>query len=212
MTKNLSTHNDLLGAKVVEALQKNDFTAEYVKTAGEARERLLAMIPDGAAVGFGGSITISGLDIQEELAGRNCKIYDHIKAEKPEEKARMRINQLTSDIFLCSSNAITLDGKLYNVDGNGNRVAAMIFGPKQVIVVAGINKVVKDLEAADARVRLIAAPTNALRVNGDAPCTKTGYCTDCSSPSRICKAAVTLHKKPTSHGVHVILVGETLGY
>ena len=212
MSKNLSAHADLLGAQVVEALRKNDFTAEYLKTAADAREKLLSMIPAGATVGFGGSMTIDGLDIQEKLRERGCPIYDHIKEPDPEKKMEARLKQLTCDIFLCGSNAITLDGKLYNVDGNGNRVAAMIFGPKQVIVVAGINKIVKDLSAADDRVKRIAAPTIALRVNGDAPCVRLGYCVDCDSPKRICKAAVTLHRKPSSHGVHVIIVGEALGY
>lgn len=212
MSQNLSTHTDLLGAQVVEALKKNDFTAEYVKTPQKAREKLLEMIPEGASVGFGGSKTIEALALQEELQKRNCLIYDHNKVTTPEEKAEMRLKQLTCDVFLCSSNAITWDGKLYNVDGSGNRVAALIFGPKQVVVVAGINKIVRDLAAADQRVRLWAAPTNALRVKGDMPCTKLGGCMDCSSPKRICRAAVTLQKRPSGHGIHVIIVGEAMGY
>jgi hypothetical protein len=139
-------------------------------------------------------------------------IYDHNSTSDPAEKDEICRQEMVSDVFLTGSNAITRDGKLYNVDGKGNRVAAMIFGPKQVIVVAGINKVVADLAAAEERVKQIAAPINCLRIGAPNPCVKTGYCMDCDSQRRICNAAVTLHKQPSASKITVLLIGEMLGF
>ena len=201
-----------LGEKVTAALRRRHFEAYYCENVQEAREKALSLIPEGDTVAWGGSETLNETGIMAELRSGRYHTIDRDRARDAQERTQLMRESLLADTYITSSNALSEDGQLVNVDGNGNRVAAMIFGPKQVIVVAGINKIVKDLSAADDRVKLIAAPTNALRVNGDAPCVRLGYCVDCDSPKRICKAAVTLHRKPSSHGVHVIIVGEALGY
>jgi L-lactate utilization protein LutB len=212
MDKNVMLHMEILGKRTSEALIKNGFQAEYLPEEASARERLLQMIPAGASVGFGGSMTIKGLDIQGELSKRGCLLYDHSLAKDKEEVQQICRKQLTCDVFLTGSNAITRDGRLYNVDGRGNRVAAMTFGPGEVIVVAGVNKIAASLEEAIERVRGYAAPMNNIRLNFNNPCTKTGYCMDCSSPQRICNAAVILHKRPSTMKITVLLIGGILGF
>lgn len=212
MDENVRLHTTILGNNTVEALVKNGFQAEYLQDEAAAKERLLALIPEGASVGFGGSATIKHMDIKGELAKRGCALYDHNGVQDPDEAAAIRRSQLTCDVFLSGSNAITRDGRLYNVDGKGNRVAAMIFGPGEVIIVAGINKVVSDLTAAEERVYGYAAPINNLRFNSGNPCTKTGECMDCSSPKRICNIATILHRCPTGTKIRILLVGESLGF
>jgi L-lactate utilization protein LutB len=212
MNSNIQAHYDVLGETIVAALRANRFQAEYFSTAELAKQHLLDMIPQGSKVGFGGSVTVKELDLHESLKAKGCIIFDHHLASDPKEKDEICRQELVSDVFLTGTNAITRDGKLYNVDGKGNRVAAMIYGPRQVIVVAGINKVVKDLAQAEERVKQHAAPINCLRVNAPNPCTKTGYCLDCDSPRRICNAAVTLHKQPYGNQITVLLIGEELGF
>jgi len=212
MDQNMVKHAAIVGESTVDALIKNGFQAEFFPDKDSVKKRLLELIPDGAGVGYGGSMTVRSLELQDELIQRGCRIYDHNLAANPEEADEIRRSQLTSDVFLCSSNAITRDGRLYNVDGAGNRVAAMIYGPKEVIVVAGINKVVADLEEAEVRVYGIAGPINNIRLNTDNPCTKTGECMDCASPRRICNIAVILHRRPSRTAFRVLLVGEAMGY
>lgn len=211
MTTPMEWHRETLGKKVCEALKKNKFSSEYFPTAAEARSRVLEMIAPGSSVGFGGSMTISALNVAGELEKKGCTILDHGKVP-PEEKNAIRQKQLTCDCFLCSSNAVTMDGQLVNVDGTGNRVAAMIYGPKQVIVVAGYNKITSDLNSALERIEVIASPMNNKRLGYSNPCTVSGVCSDCSSDTRICNATTILHRKPTQSNIMVLVVGEDLGY
>lgn len=204
---------ETLGKKVVEALRKNNFHAEYVATKEEARQKVLSLAADSRSIGVGGSITIKELGVVEQLAAEGKEILDHaLPGLKPEESLAIRHKQLTCDCFLSSTNAVTLDGQLVNVDGTGNRVGAMGFGPKKVIVVAGINKAVKDLQAALARIETIAAPLNNKRLNRANPCTKSGVCQDCSASTRICNITTIIRKKPPLTDINVIIVGEELGY
>lgn len=206
-------HVETLGQKVVEALQKNNFSAEYVSTVEDARKRVLELIPAEGSVGIGGSFTTAQLQILDELSRRGNLILNHgIAALSPEEKMEIRRKQLTSDCFLTGTNAVTLDGKLVNVDGVGNRVASMIFGPKKVIVVAGINKIVKDVDRALERIELLAAPINCKRLNIPNPCVKTGVCMDCNTSTRICNVTTIIRKKPSQTDITVIVVGEELGF
>jgi hypothetical protein len=138
-------------------------------------------------------------------------IWPQQQAKNDEERLNLFRKSFTSDVFLTSTNAVTESGKLFNVDATGNRVGAMFIGPKKTIVVCGVNKIVKDLDAAEKRVREWAAPQNAKRLNRKTPCVETGLCEDCSSPDRICNIYVTLAKKPARNDVVVILVGEYLG-
>ena len=205
--------NDALAARAIEALAKNNFAAGYVKTKQDAAEKVLSLIPEGATVGVGGSWTTTELGVLEELKKRGHTIYNHNIAGLPaEEVMALRRAELTCDVFLCSTNALTLDGKLVNVDGTGNRVAAMIFGPKQVIVVAGVNKIVRNVEEAERRIEMLAAPINNKRLNRPNPCTVAGICVDCQGPTRICNITTIIRKRPPATPMQIIVVGEELGF
>lgn len=206
-------HNEVLGSKVVEALRKNGFEAEFCATAAEAAEKILALIPEGASVGFGGSLTLKALGIQEKLAASGHEIFDHnAPGLSNEERQAMRKKQLSCGVFLSGTNALTLDGKLVNTDGNGNRVAAMIFGPDRVIVAAGTNKIVKDLDAAEERRQMVSAPLNNKRIGLPNPCTQTGMCMDCQTGTRICNVTTVISKRPRLTPFHVFVIGEDLGF
>ena len=213
MDGNLQWHNDARGAKAVEALQKNGFSALYFPKREEAVGHTLTLIPDKASVGMGGSVTTRSLALKEKLAQKGCLILDHQQEGlSPEQRQETRRKQLTADVFMCSSNAITLKGELYNVDGTGNTAAAMIFGPGKVIGLAGANKIVKDFAAAQARVKGLAAPLNNKRLNIGNPCTQTGECANCSNPSRICNVHTLISKRQSFTEFHVLIIGEELGY
>lgn len=206
-------HKDLLGEKVAQALTKNNFKAIYVKTRDEAVREALKLIEPNATIGVGGSATVKELGLPDMLEGQGHVVFDHGKPGlSREEVLEMRRKQLTSDVFLTGTNAITLDGKLVNVDASGNRVAAMIFGPKKVIIIAGVNKIVDNVEAAERRIQLYAAPINNKRLNRQNPCIATGVCMDCQSASRICNITTVIHKKPSVTDATVIIVGEQMGY
>jgi hypothetical protein len=213
MDLNLQWHGEVFGKRAVEALKKNNFNADFFITREELIKRLLELIPEKDVIGVGGSTTVQNLGILEILAKRGNLILDHNKAGlSPEEVLNLRRKQLTCDTFMTGSNAITLDGKLVNTDGVGNRVASMIFGPKQVIILAGTNKIVKDEEEARKRIRTIAAPINNKRLNKPNPCTVTGECMDCQGPTRICNITTILKKKPSLTPFSVFILNEELGF
>lgn len=206
-------HNSTRGQRAVKELQKNNFQAVYCENREEALAYILANIPEQARIGVGGSSTIREIGLLATLQEKGFVLYDHnAPGLTPEEKTQQRYQQLTSDLFLCSANAITLKGELVNRDGFGNRVAAMMFGPKKVIVVAGVNKVVKDLEEAEQRIKMLAAPLNTKRHELPNPCLQTGQCADCHSASRICNITTIIHKCPALTEIHVVLIGEDLGF
>lgn len=213
MNEAIKWHTKILAQQVVEALKKNHFSAEFVNSKQEAAQAILDLIPEDAVVGTGGSWTLQEIGISPLLESRGNKILNHNKPGlSPQEVLNFRHGQLSCDVFLASTNAITLDGQLVNTDGVGNRVAAMIFGPKKIIIVAGTNKIVRDLDDAQNRIDLIAAPINCKRLNRKTPCVQTGQCMDCQSPDRICNITTVLHKRPTLADFHIILVGEELGF
>lgn len=198
--------------RTINALKKNNFEALFVPDSKAALEEVMKRIPDGATVGVGGSVTLGQIGLLDVLEKRNIHLIWPIKqARNDEERNELFRKCFSSDIFLSSTNAVTEDGKLFNVDATGNRVGAMFIGPKRVIVVSGVNKIVKDVDAAEKRVREWAAPQNAKRLNRKTPCVETGVCSDCSSPDRICNIYVTLAKKPSRTELAVILIGEKLG-
>jgi hypothetical protein len=179
---------------LVKSLKSNRFDpVEYVETAEEAAKKVLAMIPPEAKVGIGGSTSLMQLGVVEELMKGG------------------RLTRSRPDIYLTSSNAITLDGKLVNTDMTGNRVTSMIFGPKQVIVVVGLNKVVKDVPAALDRIKSVIAPNIARNAGLKTPCAVEGKCTDCKSPMRVCTVTTIIEAKPRVTQISIILVGEDLG-
>lgn len=213
MKKFIQWHQDTFGEKVVKALEKNNFQAYYVSDRAAAVEKVFSLVPAGATVGVGGSWTLKELNIPEQLAQKGHEVFDHNKPGiTMDESMALRRKELLCDVFISGTNAITLDGQIVNTDGSGNRVAAMSFGPKKVVVVVGVNKIVSDLDAAMERIELYAAPINNKRLDRPNPCTVTGMCMDCQGPTRICNITSILHKKPPTMEFHVIIVGEDLGF
>ena len=203
---------DKLGPNVVNSLKSRHFDAYYVKTKEEALEKILELIPKEDTVSWGGSQTLAELNVQNTLKEKAYKVIDRDLGKTREEKLDLMRKALLSDTYLMSSNAISEDGQLFNIDGNGNRVAALCFGPKSVIVVAGMNKIVKNIEDAYVRSRTIAAPTNAQRFEGiKTPCYINGSCGDCKSTDSICASMVTTRISRPAKKIKVILVGENLG-
>ena len=199
--------------KAIEKLVAHDFRAIYVKTKEEAVEEIWKQVSPGQRIGVGGSVTVRGLGILEKLEAEGYTIYDHWKRGLSNENIfEIRKSQMTSDLFLGSSNAITLNGELVNIDGIGNRVNSTNFGPGKVILVAGYNKIVDDVQEGIKRVKNVAAPLNARRLNIDVPCAKVGRCVDCNSPNRICRVIVIHERKPLLTDILIILVGEELGF
>lgn len=205
--------------QLIGRLARNNIPAYYVEDRAEAREVVLSMIPKGAVVGYGDSLTLRQIGVVDALERGS---YAFLNPWKPgntvEENIRLKRRALTSDVFVTGTNALTLDGKIVNVDGHGNRVAAMLFGPDAVIVVVGINKVVRDLDEAMERIRHQAAPLNVARhteFDPMPPCGITGACSDCSSPWRICNKTVIIERQYANDRydpvLSVIIVGEELG-
>lgn len=203
---------DKSGPKVVEALKKRYFDAYYVSTKEEALAKVLEIIPKEHVVSWGGTMSMAEVGVQKKLAEEGYKVIDRDTAKTPEERVQLMRSSLTCDTFLMSSNAITQDGQLYNIDGAGNRMAALCYGPKSVVIVAGMNKVVKDMDAAISRVRNLAAPANNQRFpNSKTPCSITAECADCLSPDCICAQMVQTRVCKPAGRIKVILVGEDLG-
>jgi L-lactate utilization protein LutB len=198
---------------VRRALEANGMEAVVTGTADEARNEALATIPTGASIGLGGSYTVKEIGLLDALRKGDFVLFDQYREGLSRDEAMAVRKQGThADCFVSGSNAITDDGKIVNVDGLGNRLAGFCFGPEKVIIVAGRNKVVKDLEAAVARVRNVAAPMNAARFGLSTPCVETGKCSDCNSPERICNLMLIIEKQRVKGRIKVILVNEDLGY
>ena len=206
--------NEKVAKGIIENLKKRRMEGSYAATAAQAKEEILGMIPEGAKVYRGGSMTTVGMGLWETIAQLpGVEVIDPYQPGlSPEEGLTVRRRGLTADMMIASSNAITLDGKLVNLDGMGNRVASMIFGPGKVILVVGMNKVAPDLDTAMARVKHYAAPANAIRLGLDNPCVKTGLCSDCKTPQRICNMWGIIEGHMIKGRIHVKLVGENLGY
>jgi L-lactate utilization protein LutB len=200
--------------KVIESLKKNEMEAVYFQTGAEAKEEVLRRIPPRAKVGVGGSITLREMGILEALEKRGDEVYDHWKEGLSKERRQeVGKKQQKADFFLTSTNALTLDGKLINVDATGNRVASMIFGPERVMVIAGINKIVKNLNQGLARVKKVAAPRNCQRRKDPTPCAQDLICHNCDTPARLCRVTTIIERRPWGiKEFAVILVGEELGY
>ncbi|MCL2380603.1 MAG: lactate utilization protein [Treponema sp.] len=203
---------DKLGPRVVKALEGRFFQAWYFSDTSSAVEKVFSLIPKTDTVSWGGSLTAKGLNLTEMVIEKGYTVINRDKAATPEERAELSRQGLLCDTYLTSTNAMTEDGQLVNIDGFGNRVAAMTFGPKQVIVVAGMNKVVKTLEDAHARARTIAAPANTQRFpNYKPPCSETGACESCRSPESICSFIVHTRLCRPAGRIKVILIGKELG-
>lgn len=210
-TKPLEKRFDKLGPRVAEALKRRHFEAYYCPTRQEAAKQALELIPEGSVVAWGGSETVAQLGILDTVRKTN-PVIDRDTAPTQEEKIELMRKSLLCDVYLMSSNAISEDGQLFNIDGNGNRVAALVFGPKNVIIVAGMNKVTSNIDTAIERARYIAAPTNAQRFSVQTACMSTGTCGDCLSPSSVCASMLRTRICRPAGRIKVILVGEELGF
>lgn len=203
---------DKAGAKVAEALNKRYFEAYYCSDRAAALEKILELIPQDHVVSWGGAATVDELGVKEALRQRGQAVIDRETAKDAQERQQMLKQALTCDTFLMGSNAISADGQLVNIDGTGNRVAALCFGPTQVVVVAGMNKVAGDLDGAMRRAREVAAPMNAQRFPLKTPCVANGLCGDCKGPDSICAQIVTTRLCKPAGRIKVVLVGEDLGF
>lgn len=204
---------EALGKRACEALKSNGFDAHYAATGAEAWTRVAGFVKAGMKVGLGGSMTVAAIGAREKVAQLGAEVLDHnAPGLDAARKLEIRREQLTCDVFLSGSNAVTLEGDIVNVDGAGNRVAALTFGPKKTVVVVGANKIVRDLDEAFERLETIASPMNNKRLDQPNPCVKTGHCEDCKGATRICRVYQILRRKPSLSDFTVIVVGEALGY
>ncbi|QNM05725.1 lactate utilization protein [Qiania dongpingensis] len=200
------------GITVVKNLENRHFEAYYCPTEEEALQKVLELIPEESSVSWGGSMTIRDMGLTDALNRGNYRTIDRDKAENEEEKKKAYRDAMSAEYYLTSANGISEDGQLVNVDGTGNRVAAIVYGPEYVIVVAGMNKVAKTADDALVRARTIAAPTNQQRFQRKTPCTVTGACGDCISPDCICNQVLITRNCSPAGRIKVVLVGEELGY
>lgn len=200
------------GAMLVKNLKKRHFDAVYCKTKEDALQQALAWIPEGSTVGWGGATSAQQLGLTQAVGEGNYKVLDRDKCKTAEEREQIARQCLLADVFITGANALSLDGQMVNIDGNGNRVSAIVYGPRSVVVITGMNKVTDTLESAVIRARTVAAPINQQRFGLDNPCTVTGCCADCKSETCICNhIVVTRHCRPAGR-IKFILVGEELGF
>jgi hypothetical protein len=200
--------------KAVGSLDKNGFTAIYCADPLNAAEYIIAGAADSVTVGFGGSMSIAALGVELLLKEQGKEILNHsTPGLSRDEKLEVMRRQLTCDLFLSGCNALTLNGELVNIDATDNRVGAMLFGPRRVIVVVGRNKLVDGTpQDAIERVREWATPPNAKRLNFKTPCSSTGFCSDCNSPDRLCRVTTIIDRKPRLTDLHVLVVNAELGF
>lgn len=197
---------------VIKKLEQRNMEAFYAKTSEEAQKKALELIEENSIVSFGGSSTLKEIGLIDAVKNGSYTVYDKSDAKTLEEKRELSLKAFDTDYYLMSSNAITLEGEIINIDAFGNRVAALIFGPKNVIIIAGMNKVIKDQDTAIKRIRNLAAPINTIRLKASTPCSKLGRCQDCISPETICCQTVITRYSKVAKRIKVILVGEELGY
>lgn len=211
MAKPKQLYYDKRGEILVKNLRSRHFEAYYCPDKASALEKALELIPEGASVGWGGAMTCSQIGLLDALRQGKYRLFDRERCETPEQKAQAERDSFCADVFLTGANALSLDGQMVNIDGAGNRVAAIVYGPKKVLVVAGMNKVADTLEEAVRRARSVAAPMNQQRFLLNNPCTVTGVCGDCKSETCICnQILITRHCRPVGR-IQFIIVGEELG-
>ncbi len=212
MDANRVKRNDLLGQQMVKALESRNMEAYYVGSKEEACKKALDLIPEGSSISWGGSMSAQEIGLKDAVCQGNYVIYNRDTAKSPEEKRKIELAAYDCDFFLCSANAITQDGVIINIDGHANRVSAIAQGPRNILMIVGMNKVAKDVEAAMSRARNEAAPINAQRFQLNTPCCKTGACFDCKSPETICCQILITRFSKDAGRIKVILVNDSLGF
>jgi len=209
MNENRIKRNDLLAETIIKGLQSRNMSGYYAKDKEEALKIALSLIPEGSSVARGGSMSVNEIGLADALTNGN---YNYCNRDAVSDKRAAELFAYDSDIFIGSANAITDDGILVNIDGNSNRVSAIAYGPRKVVLIVGMNKVAADVDSAVKRARNEAAPINTQRFNLTTPCTKTGKCMDCKSPDTICcQFLITRYSRHTGR-IHVILVNDSLGF
>lgn len=212
MEKATRSYYDKRGEALAKNLQKRHFEAYYCATKEEALKQVLALIPEGSSVGWGGAISAAQVGVQEAVHAGNYTVIDRDAVSDPAEKNRLMRECFNADYFITGANALSQDGQMVNIDGNGNRVGMIVYGPKYIIVVAGMNKVCPTVEDAVKRARTVAAPMNQQRFGLPNPCNVTGSCADCLCETSICnQILITRHCKPAGR-IKFVLVGEELGF
>lgn len=206
-----SKYYEKRGRVLVKNLQKRNFDAYYCPNKEEALKLAISLIPVGATVGWGGCLSCEQVGLLDAVRNGNYQAYDRDSCATPEERDAMMRKCLTADVFLTGANALSLTGEMVNIDGNANRIAAICYGPENVIVVAGMNKVCQDLEGAIDRAKNIAAPLNMGRFGFPTPCNTNGSCSDCIGEGCICnQMLITRHSRKAGR-IKFVLVGEDLG-
>ena len=212
----MATPRELYYAKRAEKLIKNlknrHFEAVYCENREQALKQALAWIPEGSSVGWGGARSAQEIGLMDAVRAGNYRAIDRDQAKTSAEKSKIEKDCLNADVFITGANGLSLDGQMVNIDGNGNRVDAIIYGPETVIVIAGMNKVMDTVEEAVKRARTVAGPMNEQRFLGNTPCAVTGICGDCKSEDCICnQIVITRHCRPSGR-IKFIMVGEELGF
>ena len=211
MTQMEKAYFEKRGQILVKNLRNRHFDAWYCDTKEDALSKVLELIPEGAKIGWGGVLSAQQIGLFEALRAGNYDLLDRDRCETAQEREQMMKDALFSDVFLTGANGLSLDGQMVNIDGTGNRVGAIIYGPKKVIVIAGMNKVCDTLEEAVKRAREVAGPLNMMRFMKDTPCAATGKCGDCKAEGCICnQIVITRHCRPVGR-IQFVLVGEQLG-
>lgn len=213
MDEFVQAHQKIIFDTTIESFKKHGFGAEFCSSRKEAADLIMQMAADCETVGIAGTHTVRALGIVPMLEEAGKTLYDHwqFTPGTPEE-LECRKKQMQSDLFLSSANAVTMTGEIVNRDGCGNRINAMTFGPKKIVVVAGKNKIVPDLEAAIVRIEETAGPIRAVSLKRKTPCVKVGHCMDCDSPERICRITSIIHRQPIFSNITVAIIDEDLGY
>ena len=199
-------------ASIINRLQKRNMEGYFCETSKEAVEKALSLMPEGSVISWGGSMSISECGLMDAIQEKDYTLIDRMTANTPQEKREIYAKTVMADYYLMSTNAITMDGELVNIDGFCNRVACLCAGPEHVIVIAGMNKVVLNVQDGIDRIRTKAAPPNTVRLNKNTPCAKTGMCGDCYSPDCICSQIVITRRSGIPGRIKVILVNEELGF
>ena len=209
MDQNIVKRNELLAQKVIKGLESRNMSGYYASDREEAKKLALSLIPEGSLVTMGGGQSVWDIGLPQALKEGN---YNFLDRNLVEDKRAAMLAAYDADVFLASANAITEDGVMVNIDGNANRVSALAFGPKKLVLIVGMNKVCPDVDAAMKRARNVAAPINAQRFGLSTPCAKTGSCMNCKSPDTICcQFLITRFSRHTGR-IHVILVNDNLGF
>lgn len=212
MNENILKRNRLLAEQLMRAFESRNMKACYAETKEEARKKALEWIPEGSTVTWGGSMSIEEIGLKDALLKGNYQVFDCNLNKTQEERKEIYRKAFTCDFFLSSANAVSEDGVIVNIDGNANRVAAIAYGPENVLMIVGMNKVVKIQEDAMRRAKHIAAPMNAQRFGGKTPCTATGSCGDCKSPDCVCCQTLVTRYSRVKDRIKIILVNDNLGF